>query len=73
MTDSTAHMVKKQATTIMMAPTALLVLMMENEAIQPLFPHLGMPTDWMTNNTTWQKNTKKNKKKLKELSVLKAL
>lgn len=36
MTDSTAQTVKKQATTIMMAPTALLVLMMVNEAIQPL-------------------------------------
>lgn len=36
-----------------------------------LFPHLGIPTAWMMKITTWQKNTKKKKKKLKELSVLK--
>lgn len=36
-----------------------------------LLPHLGMPTAWMKKIATWQKNTKKKKKKLKELSVLK--
>lgn len=36
-----------------------------------LFPQLGMPTAWMMKITTWQKNTKKKKKKLTELSVLK--
>lgn len=35
-----------------------------------LLPQWGMPTDWMMKITTWQKNTKKKKKKLKELSVL---
>lgn len=34
-------------------------------------PHLGMPTAWMMKITTWQKKTKKKKKKLTELSVLK--
>lgn len=36
-----------------------------------LFPQPGMPTAWMMKITTWQKNTKKKKKKLTELSVLK--
>ena len=35
-----------------------------------LFPHPGMPTAWMMKITTWQKNTKKKEKKLKELSDL---
>lgn len=38
MIDSTAQMVKKQATRVMMAPTALLVEIAEIEVIQPLEP-----------------------------------
>ena len=36
-----------------------------------LNPHPGIPMVMITKTTTWAKNTKKNAKKLKELSVLK--
>lgn len=44
--------------------------MIVKEFLTDLFPHLGMPTVWIMYTATWKKNTKKKKKKLKELSDL---
>lgn len=67
-TDSTAHMVKRMATIIMMAPTALLELMAVKEAIQPLeathtHTHTPLrPTDMDTHFTAGRKQSERLRK-----------
>lgn len=73
MMPNTATAVKDKDTRIIITATAVFFRSAIRLNIQPLNPQFGMPMACNTYITFWAKKTKKKTKKLKELSLLKAL